>query len=305
MIFNNIIETVGNTPVVQLKNIKAKYNLKGNIYAKVESFNPLSSVKDRIAKKMILQALEDGTITKDTVLVEPTSGNTGIGLSFVAASLGMKLILVMPDTMSIERRKIVVAFGAELVLTPGAEGMKGAIKKAQEISEQDNHFTLGQFDNLNNPQVHRETTGPEIVEDFKNIGLDFFVSAVGTGGTITGAGEVLKNNFKDIKIVAIEPRDSKVLQGEAPGPHKIQGIGAGFIPEVLNVEVIDQVIDVSNDEALEFGRELTKTEGVFSGISGGAALFGAIELAKENDGNILFILPDTGERYLSTMLYEI
>lgn len=281
--------------------------LKGRIYAKLESFNPAGSVKDRIAKAMIEDAKRRGVIQEGSVLVEPTSGNTGIGLAAAAAAMGLRLILVMPETMSVERRKLVKAYGAELVLTEGAKGMKGAIEKAKALAgEIEGSVTLGQFENQANPQVHRLTTGPEIWEDMDGE-VDYFVAGVGTGGTITGTGEFLKSKNRDIKVVAVEPEASPVLSRGEAGPHKIQGIGAGFVPEILDTNIYDEVISVEAEDAFETSRLLARTEGILAGISSGAALWAAIRLARSEesrDKNVVVLLPDTGERYLSTELFS-
>lgn len=306
-IYDKIIDTVGGTPLVELHNLEKKYNLKAKILAKVESFNPAGSVKDRIAKAMIEEAEKQGLINKDTVLVEPTSGNTGVGLAMVAASKGLRLIIAMPDTMSIERRNLLKAYGAELVLTEGAKGMKGAIAKAEELAKEiPNSFIPSQFTNMANPRIHYLTTGPEIYNDTDGE-VDIFVAGVGTGGTISGTGKYLKEQKPSIKVVAVEPATSPVLSKGTPGPHKIQGIGAGFIPETLDTKVYDEIITVENEKAFEMGRESARTEGLLVGISSGAALSAAIELAKreENEGKtIVVLLPDTGERYLSTAMFN-
>jgi cysteine synthase A len=307
-IAKNLTELIGNTPLLELTNYNKVNELEATIIAKLEYFNPGGSVKDRIGFSMIKDAEEKGLITKDTVIIEPTSGNTGIALAFIAAAKGYRLILTMPETMSVERRNLLKALGAEIVLTPGPEGMNGAINKANEISSTiKNSFVPQQFKNLANPEIHRKTTFEEIWRDTDQK-VDIFVSGIGTGGTITGVGEMLKKQNKNIQIVAVEPFDSPVLSGGKPGPHKIQGIGAGFIPEVLNREIIDKIVLVKNEEAFEVGRALAKTEGLIVGISSGAAIFAATQLAKlpENKGkNIVVILPDTGERYLSTLLYNL
>ena len=306
-IAKKLTDLIGNTPLLELSNYEEKNGLEANIIAKLEYFNPLGSVKDRVANAMIEKGIKDGKINKDTVIIEPTSGNTGIGLAFVAAAKGLKLILTMPDTMSIERRRIVAALGAEIVLTPGADGMKGAIKKAEElVAEYGNAIIPQQFENEANPEVHRKTTAEEIWNDTEGK-VDIFVAGVGTGGTVTGNGEVLKAKNPNIKIVAVEPASSPVLSGGKPGPHKIQGIGAGFIPGVMNLDIVDEIIKVENDDAYEASRSVAKTDGVLVGISSGAAIHAATELAKrpENKGkNIVVLLPDTGERYLSTPLFE-
>ncbi len=301
-----ITELIGNTPLLELSNYNKAHNLNAKVIAKLEYFNPAGSVKDRIAKKMIEEALKSGQINQDTVIIEPTSGNTGIGLASVCASYGLRLLIAMPETMSIERRNLMKAYGAELVLTEGAKGMKGAIEKAKELHEQTpNSFIPSQFDNPNNPKVHEETTGVEIWNDTDGK-VDIFVSGVGTGGTISGAGAYLKSKNPAIKIVAVEPADSPVLSEGRAGAHKIQGIGAGFVPNTLNTKIYDEIITVHHEDAFVAGRELAKTDGVLVGISSGAALWAATELAKrpENAGkNIVVILPDTGERYLSTLLF--
>lgn len=306
-IYKTADELIGKTPLLELSHIEDEYKLEANIIAKVEYFNPAGSVKDRIAKKMIDEAIKEGKINKDTVLIEPTSGNTGIGLASVAAAKGLKLIVTMPETMSVERRNIMKAYGAEIVLTEGAKGMKGAIEKANELAkEYPNSFIPGQFDNPNNPKVHFETTGPEIYEDTDGK-VDIFVAGVGTGGTITGVGTYLKSKNKDIKVVAVEPESSPVLSEGKSGPHKIQGIGAGFVPKVLDTSIYDEIIRVSNEDAFATGKLIGKKEGILVGISSGAAVFAAIELAKkeENKGkNIVVLLPDTGDRYLSTPMFS-
>ena len=307
-IAKNLTELIGNTPLLELSNYNKANNLEATIIAKLEYFNPGGSVKDRIGYSMIKDGEDKGLITKDTVIIEPTSGNTGIALAFIAAAKGYRLILTMPETMSVERRNLLKALGAEIVLTPGSEGMTGAIKKADEIASTiKNSYVPQQFKNLANPEIHRKTTFEEIWRDTDQK-VDIFVSGVGTGGTITGVGEMLKKQNSNIKVVAVEPTDSPVLSGGKPGPHKIQGIGAGFVPDILNTKVIDQIIQVKNEEAFEVGRALAKTEGLIVGISAGAAIFAATQLAKlpENKGkNIVVILPDTGERYLSTLLYNL
>lgn len=306
-IYKGIDQLIGKTPLVELTNIEEKFGLKAKIVAKLEYFNPAGSVKDRIAKAMIDDAEKSGKLKKDSVIIEPTSGNTGIGLASVAASRGYKIIIVMPETMSVERRQLMKAYGAELVLTEGAKGMKGAIAKAQELAQEiPNSFIPGQFVNPANPQTHRENTGPEIWEDTDGK-VDIFVAGVGTGGTVTGVGEFLKSKNKDIKIVAVEPASSPVLSTGNAGSHKIQGIGAGFVPEVLNTKIYDQIITVENEDAFETGRLIGKSEGFLVGISSGAATWAAIELAKKpkNAGKtIVVLLPDTGDRYLSTNLFK-
>ena len=307
-IVNNLVELIGNTPLLQLNNYKSENNFEGTIIAKLEYFNPAGSVKDRIGFAMIKDAEEKGLLKDHSVIIEPTSGNTGIALSLVAAAKGYRLILTMPETMSIERVNLLKARGVELVLTPGREGMKGAISKAIELSNEiPNSIILQQFENPSNPLIHKLTTAEEIWRDTDGE-VDIFVAGVGTGGTVTGVGEGLKAKNPNIKIVAVEPSGSPVISGGKPGAHKIQGIGAGFIPYNLNVNIIDEVITVKNEEAFETSRALAKTEGLLVGISSGAAAFAATELAKrpENKGkNIVVLLPDTGERYLSTDLYKL
>ncbi|MCJ7514771.1 MAG: cysteine synthase A [Dehalococcoidia bacterium] len=304
-IANDITELIGNTPLVRLNLITR--GAKAEVVAKLESFNPCSSVKDRIALSMIKAAEEQGLIKKDTVIIEPTSGNTGIALAFVCASRGYRLILTMPETMSIERRHILSMFGAELVLTTGAEGMAGAIGKAEQlVAENRNYFMPQQFKNPANPKIHRQTTAEEIWKDTDGK-IDILVAGVGTGGTITGIAEVIKKRKPELKVVAVEPADSPVLSGGKPGPHKIQGIGAGFVPEVLKLELVDEIIKVTNDDAGAAARRLAKEEGILAGISSGAATWAALEIAKrpENKGKlVVVILPDTGERYISTWLFQ-
>jgi cysteine synthase A len=305
-VYKSLTDLIGKTPLLELTNYEKKYGLKAKIIGKLEYFNPAGSVKDRIAKAMIDDAEAKGLLKPGSVIIEPTSGNTGIGLASVAAARGYRIILTMPETMSIERRNLLKAYGAELVLTEGAKGMKGAIAKADELAEEiPNAFIPGQFVNPANPLVHKQTTGPEIWEDTDGK-VDVFVSGIGTGGTITGAGEYLKSKNPNIKIIAVEPFDSPVLSEGKSGSHKIQGIGAGFIPQVLNTAVYDEIIKVKNEDAFAVGRELSKTEGLLIGISSGAAAWAATELANrpENAGKtIVVILPDTGERYLSTALF--
>ncbi|MCC5465185.1 cysteine synthase A [Pelosinus baikalensis] len=301
-IAKQLTDLIGNTPLLELTKYNGEKGLAAKVIAKLEYFNPLSSVKDRIGYAMIADAEKQGLINKDTIIIEPTSGNTGIALAFVAAARGYKLVLCMPDTMSIERRNLLKALGAELVLTPGAEGMKGAIGKAEQLAaENSNSIILQQFKNPSNPEIHRQTTAEEIWRDTDGE-VDIFISGVGTGGTITGVAEVLKKKKPSVKIVAVEPFDSPVLSGGKPGPHKIQGIGAGFVPAVINLDVIDEIFGVRNEDAFATSRELGKTEGLLVGISSGAAVYAAVQIAArpENKGkNIVVLLPDSGERYLS------
>jgi len=303
-IYEDITKTIGRTPLIRINKLNKNPN---TILAKLESFNPLSSVKDRIGIAMIEAAEKEGKLNKDTVIIEPTSGNTGVALAFVAAARGYRLILTMPDTMSVERRQLLKIFGAELVLTEGILGMKGAVKKAEELVKiNKNSFMPQQFNNLANPEIHRKTTAQEIINDTDGK-IDIFISGIGTGGTMTGVGEVLKKQNPAIKLIAVEPKDSPVLSGGNPGPHKIQGIGAGFIPEVLNTEIIDEIITVTNEDAGITARQLAKSEGILVGISSGAAFWAALQVAKrkENAGKVIvLILPDTGERYLSTWLFQ-
>ncbi len=306
-VYDNLTQLVGNTPMLKLNKVMENNKSHANIIAKLEYFNPLGSVKDRVAHAMIKDAEEKGLINKDTTIIEPTSGNTGIGLSFVTAVKDYKLILVMPDSMSIERRKIMKALGAEIVLTEGAKGMKGAIDKANALAEEiDNSFIPEQFSNESNPLFHEKYTGPEIWNDLDG-DIDVLVAGVGTGGTISGVSKFIKSKNKNLHTVAVEPTGSAVISGEKAGPHKIQGIGAGFIPNNLNTEIIDEIIKIDNDIAFEMSRQVAKTEGLLVGISSGAALYAAIQLSKKEeykDKNIVVILPDTGERYLSTTLFD-
>ena len=304
---NGFLDLVGQTPLVRLNNLIKKEGLEADVLAKLEYFNPAGSVKDRIAKEMILDAMEKGLINENTTLIEPTSGNTGIGLSAVATALNLKIIITMPETMSVERRNLMKAYGAELVLTPGSEGMKGAIAKAKELASQiENSFIPGQFENPANPTAHYKTTGPEIYEQTEGK-VDIFVAGVGTGGTISGIGKYLKEKNPEVKVVAVEPASSPVLSTGKGGAHKIQGIGAGFVPETLNTNIYDEIITVENEDAFATGKEMAKTEGILVGISSGAALYAAKELAKreENAGKtIVVLLPDGGDRYLSTPLIQ-
>lgn len=304
---NSFLDLVGNTPLVRVNNLIKKDELKADVLAKLEYFNPAGSVKDRIAKEMILEALEKGLINENTTLIEPTSGNTGIGLSAVATALNLKIIITMPETMSVERRNLMKAYGAELVLTPGSEGMKGAIAKAKELASQiENSFIPGQFENPANPTAHYKTTGPEIYRQTEGK-VDIFVAGVGTGGTISGIGKYLKEKNPEVKVVAVEPASSPVLSTGKGGAHKIQGIGAGFVPETLDTKIYDEIITVENEDAFATGKEMAKTEGILVGISSGAALYAAKELAKreENAGKtIVVLLPDGGDRYLSTPLIQ-
>ena len=305
-IYKSVSELIGKTPLLELCKIENELNLKAKIFAKLEYFNPAGSVKDRVALKMIEDAEEKGILKKGSVIIEPTSGNTGIGLAAVAASKGYRLIITMPETMSVERRKLIGAYGAELVLTDGSKGMNGAIEKAEELSKEiPDSIVAGQFVNPANPQAHFMTTGPEIWKDTDG-NVDIFVAGVGTGGTITGTGEYLKSKNENIKIVGVEPCDSPVLSGGKAGPHPLQGIGAGFVPEILNTDILDEVVTVSGDEAYKSARLLATKEGVLVGISSGAALHTAIKLAKKEenkDKNIVVLLPDLGDRYLSTELF--
>lgn len=303
---NNILELIGGTPLVKLNRVVEED--MADIYLKLEFYNPGSSVKDRIALSMIEEAEKSGELTKDKIILEPTSGNTGIGLAMVAAAKGYKVTVVMPETMSIERRNLLRAFGAELILTPGSEGMKGAIAKAEELAQNDDkYFMPQQFKNRANPKIHRETTGPELVEQARVIGgVDAFISGIGTGGTITGAGEVLREAFPDIKIFAVEPADSPVLSEGRAGAHKIQGIGAGFVPDILNTEIYDEVITVTNEQAFEYGRRVAREEGILVGISSGAAVYAALKVAKRlgKGKKVIAIAPSYGERYLTTAMFN-
>ncbi|WP_239732862.1 cysteine synthase A [Mammaliicoccus sp. P-M55] len=300
---NNIVELIGDTPVVKLNNVVEDDS--ADVYVKLEYQNPGSSVKDRIGLAMIEAAEKEGKIKPGDTIIEPTSGNTGIGLAMVAAAKGYKAVFVMPDTMSSERRALLKAYGAELVLTPGAEGMKGAIKKAKELKDEKGYFEPQQFENPANPKVHELTTGPEIVEQFEGIQVDAFIAGVGTGGTLSGAGKVLKEKYPEIQIVAIEPEASAILSGGNPGPHKLQGLGAGFVPDTLNTDVYDDVIKVGNEEAMEMSRKVAKEEGILGGISSGAAIVAALKKAKDlgKGKTVVTVLPSNGERYLSTPLY--
>ncbi|PAE22877.1 MULTISPECIES: cysteine synthase A [Bacillaceae] len=300
---NSIADLVGHTPIVKLNRLVDDNS--ADVYLKLEYMNPGSSVKDRIALAMITAAEKDGSLKPGDTIIEPTSGNTGIGLAMIAAAKGYKAVLVMPETMSMERRNLLRAYGADLVLTPGPEGMNGAIRKAQELAKEHGYFVPQQFENPANPEIHRLTTGPEIAEQMGDQ-LDAFISGIGTGGTITGAGQVLKEKYKNIKIYAVEPTDSPVLSGGKPGPHKIQGIGAGFVPDTLDTKVYDEVIQITNDEAFDYARRAAKEEGILGGISSGAAISAALKVAKElgKGKKVLAILPSNGERYLSTPLYQ-
>lgn len=306
-IHQKLTELIGNTPLLALLNYSQIQNIEANVVAKLEYFNPAGSIKDRIGYAMIKDAEEKGLINKDSVIIEPTSGNTGIGLAFAAAALGYKLIITLPETFSIERRKLLTAFGAELVLTPGSEGMRGAIKRAELLAaETPNSFIPQQFSNPANPEIHRKTTAEEIWQDTDG-GVDIFIAGVGTGGTISGVGQVLKERKPSVKVIAVEPFDSPVLSGGTPGSHQLQGLGAGFIPNNFNEEYVDEVFKVKNEDAFETARLLAKTEGLLVGISSGAAVYAATQIAKlpENKGKtIVVILPDTGERYLSTPLFS-
>lgn len=305
-IYRGIVDLIGHTPLVEVSNLEKKHGLKAKVLVKLEYLNPAGSVKDRVGKSMIEDAEKKGILKEGSVIIEPTSGNTGIGLAAIAAAKGYRIILTMPETMSVERRNILKAYGAELVLTEGAKGMKGAIEKAEELAKElENSFVPGQFVNPANPQIHRETTGPEIWADTDG-NVDIFVAGVGTGGTLTGVGEYLKSQNPDVKVVAIEPASSPVLSEGKGGLHKIQGIGAGFVPEVLNTKIYDEILKIENDDAFAAGREIAKEEGFLVGISSGAAIHGAVSLARrpENEGKtIVALLPDTGDRYYSTPLF--
>lgn len=305
-IYTSADQLIGRTPLLELTHLEQEYGLKAKLYAKLEYFNPAGSVKDRVAKMMLDDAEKEGKLTKDSVIIEPTSGNTGIGLASVAAARGYRIIIVMPDTMSVERRQLMKAYGAELVLSEGAKGMKGAIAKANELAEEiPNSFIPGQFVNPSNPKAHYETTGPEIWEDTEGK-VDYFVAGVGTGGTVTGVGKYLKEKNSAVKVVAVEPATSAVLSTGVAGAHKIQGIGAGFVPEILDTKIYDEIIPVANEDAFALGKKIGTSEGVLVGISSGAAVWAALEVAKRpgNEGrNIVVLLPDTGDRYLSTPLF--
>ena len=306
-VYHNILDLIGNTPLIEAHSLEKAYDLKAKVLLKLEYFNPAGSIKDRIAKAMIEDAEAKGLISEGATIIEPTSGNTGIGLAAVAVAKGYKAILTMPETMSVERRNILKAYGAEIVLTPGEKGMSGAIAKAKELAEEiPNSFIPGQFDNPANPEVHKATTGPEIWRDTEGE-VDIFIAGVGTGGTLTGTGTYLKEQKPEVKVIAVEPATSPVLSKGVGGPHKIQGIGAGFVPKVLNTDVYDEIFPVENDKAFEFGKVLAKTEGILVGISSGAALYAAVETAKkpENEGKtIVVVLPDNGDRYYSTPLFQ-
>lgn len=305
-IYNSISELVGHTPIVELKNIEKKFGLKGKIFAKLEYFNPAGSVKDRVALNMILNAERDGKISKGGVLIEPTSGNTGIGIAAIGVPRGYRVIIVMPETMSVERRKLIKAYGAEIVLSDGSKGMKGAIEKAEELAKETGGTIMGQFVNPSNPEAHYKTTGVEIYEDMDGA-VDYFVAGVGTGGTITGAGKYLKEKKAGVKVIAVEPYSSPVISEGRAGKHGIQGIGAGFIPETLDVSVIDEVITVKDEDAFNLGKTVSGAEGFLVGISSGAALWAATEVAKREESkgkNIVVILPDSGDRYLSTTMFD-
>jgi cysteine synthase A len=306
-IYKSLTELIGKTPLLELSKYASKYELRAVVLGKLEYFNPAGSVKDRIAKAMLDDAEENGLLTRESVIIEPTSGNTGVGLALIAAAKGRRLIITMPETMSIERRNLLKAYGAELILTDGSKGMEGAIEKAEELAREIPHaFIPGQFINPVNPDIHRKTTGPEIWKDTEGR-VDFLVAGVGSGGTITGVGEYLKSQNANIKVIAVEPESSPVLSGGKPGPHKLQGLGAGFVPQVLNTHIYDEIIRVKNEDAYKLGRELSRTEGLLAGVSSGAAVWAATELARrpENEGKVIVvILPDTGERYLSTPMFS-
>lgn len=304
MIYNKIFETIGNTPIIRLQNVLS--NEMAQVYVKLEYFNPGGSIKDRIALSMIEDAEKKGLLKPNGTIIEPTSGNTGIGIAMIGASKGYRVIIVMPETMSIERRKLIKAFGAEIILTEGSKGMRGAVEMAEKLAAENGYFMPLQFNNESNPLAHMETTAREIIKQTEGK-LDVFVCGVGTGGTITGVGRVLKREIPNIKIIAVEPKDSPVLSGGTAGPHKIQGIGAGFIPKILDMDIIDEIITVSNEEAIETSRKIAKMEGVLVGISSGAAIYAAIKKAKDmgKDKRVLTIAPDTGERYLSTELFNL
>lgn len=299
---NSVADLVGKTPLVKVNRLNGEND--ADIYLKLEYFNPGSSVKDRIALAMIEAAEKSGELQENSTIIEPTSGNTGIGLAMIAAAKGYKAVLVMPDTMSLERRNLLRAYGADLVLTPGAEGMKGAIAKSEELAKENGWFMPQQFNNESNPEIHRLTTGPEIADALDQV--DAFISGIGTGGTITGVGRVLKERFKDVKIIAVEPEESPILSGGEPGPHKIQGIGAGFVPKVLNTDIYDEIIKVSGDDAYETARRAAREEGILGGVSSGAAIYAALQVAKKlgKGKKVVAILPSNGERYLSTPLYS-
>lgn len=303
-IYASSLELIGKTPIVKLNQIVPEG--AADVYVKLEFFNPGSSVKDRIALSMVEDAEKDGRLKAGDTIVEPTSGNTGIGLAMVGAAKGYPVVIVMPDTMSVERRKLMQAYGAKLILTPGAEGMKGAIAKAEALAKENGWFLPLQFENMANPQIHEETTGPEIIADFKESGLDAFVAGIGTGGTLTGAGRALKKAFPEIKIYAVEPAESAVLEGKQPGPHKIQGIGAGFIPDTLDTKVYDEALPITSDDAMATARLVGEKEGFLVGISSGAAIAAAIQVAQKlgTGHKVVAVVPDNGERYLSTALYE-
>lgn len=304
-IYQSVTELVGHTPIVKLNKVVGEDS--ANVYVKLEFYNPGSSVKDRIALAMIEKAEKDGSLKAGNTIVEPTSGNTGIGLAMIGAAKGYRVVIVMPETMSIERRKLMQAYGAELILTPGSEGITGSINKAKELAEQEGYFMPLQFENPANPEIHEKTTGKEIENAFESKGLDAFVAGIGTGGTITGAGRELKRVYPDLKIYGVEPAESAILEGGQPGPHKIQGIGTGFVPKVLDTEIFDQAIAVSSEDAMATAREVGRKEGLLVGISSGAAIHAALKVAKElgKGKKVLAIVPDNGERYLSTALYQV